>query len=172
MAGTKHLGSHLEMGYDIVLDRLVVEGVHQHFITVTLADGIGNASDEGEELIGEIFVEVRLEAGLVEYVRQRSEASFFFVKLATVTDVQETFEVAKRDGWNVVSSSTMLVVCSVITYHASHTCRHLSVCGSGSTSAAAPTTVHQRLIGSYTYQSQHVLRSWSGTLRLRWHTLA
>jgi hypothetical protein len=56
------------MSDHIVLDRLIVESVHQHFIAVALSDGIGNASDKCEELIGKVFVEVRLEAGLVEHV--------------------------------------------------------------------------------------------------------
>jgi hypothetical protein len=65
---TQHVNPHLEVRDDIVLNRLIVEGIHQDFVTVTLVDGIRNASDETEELVGKVFVEVGLEASLVENV--------------------------------------------------------------------------------------------------------
>ena len=82
------LNPHLEVCDDIVLSRLIIEGIHQDFITVAFVDGIRNASDQAEELIGKVFVEVGLEASLVENVGKRSEASFLLVELAAVTDVK------------------------------------------------------------------------------------
>lgn len=73
---------------DIVLNRFIVEGIHQDFITVAFVDGIRDASDEAKELVGKVFVEVGLEASLVENVGKRSETSFFLVELAAVADVK------------------------------------------------------------------------------------
>jgi hypothetical protein len=135
-----HVKTHLEVRDDIILDRLIVESIQQDLITVAFADGIGNASDEVEQLIGKVFVEVRLEASLVEDVGKRSQASLFFIELASVTDVQKAFEVAERDSWNGVSSSAMLMGCGPA-YHASHTFHRLSACDSESTSAVEPAMI-------------------------------
>lgn len=120
----QHVKSHLEVRDHIVLGRLVVESVQQDLISIAFTDGIRNASDEAEQLIGKVFVKERFEAGLVQYVGQRSEASLFLVELAAVANVQKTFEVAERDRWDSVNSSAMLVGCS-LTYHASRTCHLL-----------------------------------------------
>jgi glycyl-tRNA synthetase alpha subunit len=136
----EHVDAHLEVRDDIILDGLIIESIQQDLITVAFTNGIGNASDEVEQLIGKVFVEVRLKASLVEDVGKRSEASLFFIELASVANVQEAFEVAERDSWNDVSSSATLMGCS-LAYHASHTFHHLSACGSESTSAVEPAMI-------------------------------
>jgi hypothetical protein len=143
----KHVNTHLEMGDNIVLNLLIIESIQQDLITVTFADSIGNASDEVEELIGKVFVKVRLEASLVEDIGKRSEASLFFIEPARVADVQKALEVTERDSWDDVSSSAMLMGCS-LAYHASHTFHHLSACGSGSTSAVEPATITSAMFTS------------------------
>jgi hypothetical protein len=105
----EHVDAHLEVRDDIILDGLIIESIQQDLITVAFTNGIGNASDEVEQLIGKVFVEVRLKASLVEDVGKRSEASLFFIELASVANVQEAFEVAERDSWNDVSSSATLM---------------------------------------------------------------
>lgn len=53
---------------DIILDRLIVESVHQDFIPIASIDGIRNASDEAKQFVGKVLVEIGLEASLVKNV--------------------------------------------------------------------------------------------------------
>jgi hypothetical protein len=61
-------GTHLEVCDDIILDRLIVESVHQDFIPIASIDGIRNASDEAKQFVGKVLVEIGLEASLVKNV--------------------------------------------------------------------------------------------------------
>lgn len=91
-------GPDLEMSDYVVLGHLIVESLEQNLITIAGIDAIGNLPQQLQRRVGEILEQEWVEAGTVDHVRQRAKSGFFFETFAAVTDVEQAFKIAERDG--------------------------------------------------------------------------